>query len=975
MMKPARILAITGLLLAAATAQAGTIHPALEAKLAQTPSDEPISVIVNMRDQAPITDLTQRLHFAKATPTERHRVVIEALQRAAGSQDALKADLTTSERGGSVLGYTGYWISNLMVVYALPAEIRRIATRPDVDVVELNFKAELIAPVSRPSPIEQSDKEAGSRGIGVTPGLRAIHAPEVWYQLGYNGAGRLVASLDTGVDGNHPALATRWRGYNGQNPWQECWLDVLGTGTQFPSDGNSHGTHTTGTMTGLGAASEDTIGVAWGAQWIACNAINQGVSSGFDQDIVTAYQWLADPDGNLNTVDDVPDVVNNSWGINEGFSGTPPYTDCDTRWWAVIDNCEAAGVVSCWAAGNEGSGAGTIRSPADRASTLTSAFSVGAVSATAGQVFPYGIAGFSSRGPSGCNVPPLLKIKPEVCAPGVGVYSSVPGGGYQGGWDGTSMATPHAAGIVALIRQANPSLDVETIKTILMETARDEGAAGEDNNYGWGFVDAQAAVIAATVGFGQIEGHAYNQSWNNVPLPGVKVKILETGIQYTTDALGLYSGSAAAGNYTVQASLAGFQTMTYPVVIAANETLTLDIFLTDNAAPSITNVSQPGSSTDPAGPYVISATITDPSTVASATLFFRINSGLWVEGPMSLVGGVYQASIPGQQPGTRIDYYVRATDGPGQVSVSPTGAPASFYSLYITQTVYFYDAENPDAGWQLGAAGDNATSGLWIRNDPVGTWYGTFPVQPEDDHTPNPGVNCFVTGNGVVGAPPGDADVDNGCTTVRSPIFDLSTVEQAFVAYWRWYGMYGTGSDDTWMVDVSNDGGNTWAPLERVSENRASWQKVSVDLNSIITLTNQVVFRFKACDLGIPGLLEAAFDDFSIETFAPDLTSVDPSLVAARSALDQNRPNPFRPGSTLTTIRFILSSPGDAKIAIFDATGRQVRTLFHGPMQSGAHTLVWNGLDDSGSEVGAGVYFYRLTAGAYEQSRRMTIVK
>ena len=136
-----------------------------------------------------------------------------------------------------------------------------------------------------------------------------------------------------------------------------------------------------------------------------------------------------------------------------------------------------------------------------------------------------------------------------------------------------------------------------------------------------------------------------------------------------------------------------------------------------------------------------------------------------------------------------------------------------------------------------------------------------------------------------------------------------------------------------------------------------------------------MTFRFKACDVGNPGLLEAAFDDFSIERFATDLTAVDANPTAVASALAQNSPNPFRPGATLTTIRFSLTTPSDAKIAIFDATGRQVRTLLEGPMQSGTHTLVWNGLDDSGNEVGAGVYFYRLTAGAFEQSRRMTIVK
>ncbi len=975
MMKLASILAIASLLLVAATAQAGTMHPALEAKLAQTPADEPVSVIVNMRDQAPITELTQEFRYAKVGPGERHRVIIEALQTAAASQDALKADLANSERGGSVLGYTGYWISNLMVVYALPGEIRRIAARPDVDVVELNFKAELIKPVRQGSPDEQGDKEAGSRGIGVTPGLRAIRAPEVWYQLGYNGAGRLIGGLDTGVDGTHPALATRWRGYNGQNPWQECWLDLLGTNTQFPSDGNNHGTHTMGTMTGLGAATQDTVGVAWGAQWISCNAINQNVTPAFDQDVITAFQWFADPDGNPFTLDDVPDVVQNSWGINEGFTQTPPYIDCDTRWWAVLDNCEAAGVVTCWSAGNEGPSAGTMRSPADRATTLTNAFSVGAVSATAGPVFPYGIAGFSSRGPSGCNVPAPQKLKPEVCAPGVQVYSSVPGGGYSSNYDGTSMAGPHVAGIVALLRQANPSLDVDDIKTILMETARDEGTAGEDNTYGWGFVDAQAAVIAATVGFGHIEGFVYNQSWNNVPLPGAKVKLLETGVQFTANALGAYSGSAAAGNYNAQASLDGFQSDTYRIVVISNETTTRDFYLTDIAGPAITNVSQPGATTDTAGPYAIAATITDPSTVASAKLFHRANNGLWIEEPMSLAGGVYQASIPGQPAGTRIDYYIQATDGPGLVSVSPAGAPGSFYSLYITSVAYFYDAETPDAGWQLGMAGDNATTGLWILADPIGTLWIGAPVQPEDDHTAAPGVQCFVTANGAVGGAAGEADVDGGCTSLRSPIFDLSTVEQAFVSYWRWYGENGNSTDDEFAVDVSNDGGTTWTPLERVPDNQASWQKITVNLGSLVTLTNQVVLRYHACDLGTGGLVEAAIDDISIETFTADVNTVADGAASATADLEQNRPNPFRPGATLTNITFRLANASDAKVVIFDAAGRQVRTLFHGPMLSGAHTLVWNGLDDSGKEVGAGVYFYRLTAGAFEQSRRMTILK
>ena len=115
------------------------------------------------------------------------------------------------------------------------------------------------------------------------------------------------------------------------------------------------------------------------------------------------------------TLDDVPDVVQNSWGVNENFSG---YVDCDSRWWTAIDNCEAAGVVLTWSAGNEGPGGTSLRSPADRADSPYNSFSVGSTIATA----PFTISDFSSRGPSGCGG--AFAMKPEVCAPGSSIESS-----------------------------------------------------------------------------------------------------------------------------------------------------------------------------------------------------------------------------------------------------------------------------------------------------------------------------------------------------------------------------------------------------------------------------------------------------------------------------------------------------------------------------------------------------------------------
>ncbi len=474
------------LLFCISTLSAGEIEPNFAQYLKTLSPDELVSAIVIMKDQVDIKSLNAELKTERATRKERHQRVITALQvTASKSQGDLLSYLNARKNDGSVKGYSSFWIMNLFVVQATRAELEKIAQRSDVEIVEANFKAELIQPVGdKTKRLRVPDK-----GIGVTPGLKAIKADSVWHQLGITGLGRLVANLDTGVDGAHPALSSRWRGNHA--PWEECWRDAVGYGVNTPHDYYGHGTHVMGTLCGLGASTGDTIGVAWEAEWIADNAIDQWVGEEFDNDVLDAFQWFADPDGNPTTVDDVPDVVQNSWGV---FSYFPGYQDCDYRWQTVIEHCEAAGVACIFSAGNEGPGSATQRSPANICNTPTTNFSVGAVDATH-YSFPYPIANFSSRGPSDCD---MISKKPEVVAPGVQVYSSVPGGGYeQYGWDGTSMAGPHVAGVVALMRQANPDLDVDSIKQILINTAVDLGVPGEDNTYGWGIIDAYQAVLAA----------------------------------------------------------------------------------------------------------------------------------------------------------------------------------------------------------------------------------------------------------------------------------------------------------------------------------------------------------------------------------------------------------------------------------------------------------------------------------------------
>ena len=583
-------------------ALAGTIAPGLQAQLADLQDEEQIKVLVVLRERVDITTLDQDLHLQRVTLAVRHQIVIDELKQvAAASQGDLIADLDSRMGRGEVAGYTPHWLINAVVVVATADAVREIAARDDVMRVEPDLVPELIEPVESRAAMDPP----ADRGIGITPGLVAIGARRVWDELGIRGEGVIVGNLDTGVDGNHPALAARWRG-NFADP-SECWLDIVGNGSPaFPVDYNSHGTHVMGTITGL--ADDDTIGVAPGALWIATNVIDQGVSPGFDNDVIVSLEFMTDPDGDPSTLDDVPDVVQNSWRINENFPGG--YVDCDSRWWDAIDACEAAGVVLTWSAGNEGPGSQTVGSPADRATSPYNTFSVGSTVTYA----PYNISGFSSRGPAGPNCGPVeYRIKPEICAPGSDIYSSEPNGSY-GYKSGTSMSGPHIAGVVALMRSANPNLDVITIKQVLMETAIDLGATGEDNVYGHGFVDAYAAVLTVMEGIGYAEGTVTDVFGD--PIPSTTLQVVGGYQSATTDADGWYRLTLAADEvHTVSVTAFGYISQIIEITVPEDDTAIYDLVLVPTTRALLS-----GHVYDPEGALVLGAEVTASNTPLPAEI-------------------------------------------------------------------------------------------------------------------------------------------------------------------------------------------------------------------------------------------------------------------------------------------------------------------------------------------------------------------
>ncbi len=251
----------------------------------------------------------------------------------------------------------------------------------------------------------------------------------------------------------------------------------------------------------------------------------------------------------------------------------------------------------------------------------------------------------------------------------------------------------------------------------------------------------------------------------------------------------------------------------------------------------------------------------------SPTLYWR-TTGAFTAVPLSALGGdLYSAVFPPLPCGTNVEYYVSAIATNGIAWTAPESAPLQVYSAQVQfgQTlVAATDFEASAAGFARDAATDTATSGLWVRGNPIGT-----AAQPEDDHTPGAGVNCWFTGQGTIGGALGEADVDGGRTTLLSAVYDFSALASPIVSYARWYVNDGnTAIDDSFRVDVSNDGGMNWVNVETLApgnpEASGGWYEHQFHVADFVAPSNAVRVRFVAEDLGTGSIVEAAIDDFTI---------------------------------------------------------------------------------------------------------------
>ena len=491
--------------------------------------------------------------------TKKGAFVLDNLRKtAAKSQGAARAEVAKAKGARA----ESYWLANSMIVHGDAALAKKLGTLAGVTAI----RPERIYPLVKPVP-------ASAVIAAVAPewGIDKVRAPQVWAD-GITGQGVVVGSIDTGVEYTHEALVEQYRGNNHDGTFSHDFnfWDPTGICGGEPCDNAGHGTHTMGTIVGGdGDGPLPDIGVAPGAQWISAKGCEDfGCSEGA---LLSSGQFILAPTdaaGDNPNPALRPDLVSNSWGSDDPN---------DSFYLATVQAWRAAGIIPLFAAGNAGPGCGSAGTPGNAAEVI----SAGATDDSDN------IADFSSRGPS-----PSGKLSPNLSAPGVDVVSSVPGGGYAS-FSGTSMATPHTAGVVALMLSAKSDLvgNFGAVLDALGKTAVDRpddqcGTPDPSDNdpnyvYGEGRIDAKAVIDLVKTG-GTLAGTVTDADTAS-PIEGARVSANDGERTYaaTTDASGNYSLFLAAGDYVVSGVAFGYQGDVAPLVtIVTDATTDQDFALT-----------------------------------------------------------------------------------------------------------------------------------------------------------------------------------------------------------------------------------------------------------------------------------------------------------------------------------------------------------------------------------------------------------
>lgn len=501
-------------------AQTPIIDPLLSEEMNCRAADEQIEIIVIMNSRYNREELNRRANYYVTKAERRDFVVQELKEFAAATQYDLKVTLSEMEGKGLVTEPHILWMPNAMSFSATKAAILDLAKRHDIEIIGYNMKRKWIP--------DEDDYRPAAPSSSITPNITQVHADEVW-KLGNTGKGVVVAVIDSGVNYNHVDLADHlWDGgpefpHHGYNFIEN---------NDDPMDDRGHGTHCAGTVCGDGTSGYRS-GVAPDATLMCVKCLD---SKAYTEATIMCdgLQW---------SVEHGCDVISMSMGLRD--SSITDRTLLRRTCEAVLD----AGVIAAIAAGNDGDDLSSHPIPdnvcvpgscpppyldrvqAENPGGASCSVCVGSVN------YDNIAANSTGRGPVTWAEtefgdypynPGIGLIRPDVCAPGVGIISLdyLDEHGYK--FDsGTSMATPCVAGCMCLMLSKCKDLTPSEICRILEETATPL-TASKSNIYGFGLVNALAAVQDSHIGALSYHSFVLNDETgnnNNILNPGEAVTL------------------------------------------------------------------------------------------------------------------------------------------------------------------------------------------------------------------------------------------------------------------------------------------------------------------------------------------------------------------------------------------------------------------------------------------------------------------
>lgn len=953
---------------------AGVLSGQLQELVASAPADSMIPVWLIIQSESP-NRATALPEMDSRSFVERYTSYSHAIRdRHKLDQAEILTALDEFVAADNASQVTGHWIANIVEATIAAGQLQKLSSRSDLNRIVLAPKIELIGPEIAPAETEYA------MSLAVDTNLRYIRARQAW-AMGFTGRGRIICSFDTGIQGSHPALNGNWNGLNGDS--LASWYDPAGKQKAphtFPSNTSPgflswHGTHVMGLMTGHSGS--DTVGVAPGAKWISAAVVDIPGAS-----LISSFEWAVNPDGDWNTVHDVPDVINHSWGFQ--------HLDCLDAFNEIIDNVESLGIVNVFAAGNEG-GASSIRNPANRARDSLDCFAVGNLNLNTN---PPTVSVNSSRGPSQC---PPGAIKPNVLAPGTLVRSAYPVNTYIQ-QSGTSMATPHVSGLVALLRQKNPNATVRQIKQAILTSTQKPANLGTypNNNAGWGVIDCAAALnaLSAAQTNGNIRIYDFRQG---AVLPGATLDGSLT-LQNLGATIGGVTATVTGNNpyLTVQNGSISFGT------ISTNDTVTspqqIRILVSPSAPPgSLQSIDIQISGTAYSRTtklfYLIEpALVKSTASHSTGRLEFTVsNYGVFGFGSGSIFplggegftfdaptlnelyeGGLMLGTGPARvssavheylfepemdfvvQPGGTLVYQEPGPDAHEQsLSSFADDSAANPIGIEVVQQTYTKTAPNNDfvlLRFILRNKGtttvNNLYAGLFLD------WDAGASYQNDRGGLESPEQILYTS--------------DSNNTKFRGVKLIDGTLSSAMTASAAQfvYLPSSNGSDDGFTV------AEKWNALTNGVGTANTYKTSAIDICQIMAAgpmslppggRDTVSFALLAGNT-LAELKDAAGRANSI----PTDVSEDEETLPTGFALFQNYPNPFNPS---TKISFLLPRTGQYELRVFNSLGQQVDVIT-GKGAAGLNSVIWDG-----EKYASGVYLYQLTTDNLTASRKMLLIK